>query len=367
MTPEENIPLSEHTTFKIGGLARYFFRAKTVDDLNAALDFAEKKHLPFFVLGGGSNILASDEGFQGVIIKNELLGISFTEDGDDIEVVTGAGEPWDNFVEAVVGRGLYGLENLSGIPGTVGAAPVQNIGAYGVEVKETIVSVLALDGKTGALKTFNNSECFKAYRDSFFKTPKGKRFVIVSVTFRLKKRGILNLEYKDLQNKIFNFQFSRLPETGTVGQAIFNDKEKERRVKTFAPKDVRKAVLEIRRGKFPDLKTTGTAGSFFKNPIITEEHFIRLKKQFPDLPSFSVSNVNGQMSMVKLPLAWILDNICKLKGYQKEHVGLYERQPIVVVNTGAGSAEEVKTLAEETIRCVKEKTGIDIDWEVEKL
>ena len=344
MTPEENIPLSEHTTFKIGGKARYFFRVKKVEEAREALGFARQQKLPFFVLGGGSNLLAGDSGFEGVIIKNEIPGLVWNEADGEVFLDAGAGENWDKLVGDAVKRNLYGLENLSGIPGTAGAAPVQNIGAYGVEVGGAVVSVATLDSKTGEIKTFNNADCRFGYRDSFFKTPEGKNFLIVAVRFRLKKLSTLNLEYKDLKN-----YFSKFGKAPTLSE-------------------VREAVLEIRRGKFPDLKIIGTAGSFFKNPVISKEKFEELKKQYPELPGFpAVSGYKLPTNNYKLSLAWILDNVCKLKGFHLGQTALFERQPIVVVNNGGATAENIQALAKEVVANVKEKTGIEVEWEVERL
>ncbi len=348
MKLEKNIPLSEHTTFKLGGAARYFFRVDTIEGARETLDFARQNSLPFFVLGGGSNLLVSDKGFSGVIIKNEMLGLSFKEEGGSVLVAAGAGENWDDFVSECVKRGFYGLENLSGIPGTVGAAPVQNIGAYGVEAKDSLVSVEALDVKTGAVRNFTTAECGFSYRDSFFKTKGGKRYVITSATFLLKKNGNLNLGYKDLKNY---FAKTNTPPTLQA---------------------VRDAVLEIRRGKFPDIATTGTAGSFFKNPIIPQVQFDELKKRFPALPGFEVHGTKTEQNTertrkVKVPLAWILDNILHLKGFMDGPVGLYEAQPLVIVHQGGGSADDVARLARDVAKKIKDATGIVVSWEVEYL
>lgn len=356
---EENVELKNFTTFKIGGKARYFFRVKNAGEAGEALRFARKENLPFFVIGGGSNLLASDEGFSGVVIKNEILGVSFAEESDYVEVTAGAGEPWDAFVGNVVSRGLYGLENLSGIPGTVGASPVQNIGAYGAEAKDCIVSVETVDVVTGAVKIFSADECKFGYRDSFFKTADGKRYIITRVCFRFKKQGLPNIGYKDLKN--YFTQASKINSGPSLAE-------------------IRQAVLEIRLGKFPDLKTAGTAGSFFKNPIIPKTQFDELKKKYPNLPGFPTNadrrrpdadlrrqKTPDSILYIKVPLAWILDNVCKLKGFHTENVGLFERQPIVIVNTGNASAEGVKKFAKEVSECVKEKTGITVEWEVDFL
>jgi UDP-N-acetylmuramate dehydrogenase len=282
--------------------------------------------------------LASDSGFPGVVIKNELKGVTFKEEMDTVFVTAGAGEPWDAFVETVVGRGLFGLENLSGIPGTVGAAPVQNIGAYGAEAKDTIVSVEAVDMRSGKIKFFSPAECDFGYRNSFFKTPDGRNFIVSKVTFGLKKEGKVNIGYKDLKN-----YFSKTTATPSLSE-------------------VRDAVLLIRKGKFPDLATTGTAGSFFKNPIVSKTKYEELKHEFPGVPGFEMAD--GTM---KVPLAWILDNILHIKGKMDGHVGLYKAQPLVVVNDGAGTSRDVIKLVEEVAAKVKEATGIELAWEVEHL
>jgi UDP-N-acetylmuramate dehydrogenase len=343
LKPEEHIFLREYTTFKIGGEAKYFFRAKSIEDVREAVGFAHENSFPIFVLGGGSNLLVSDLGFQGVVIKNEILGLEFIEEGDFVLAKAGAGENWDSFVDACVSRELYGLENLSGIPGTVGATPVQNIGAYGVEVKDTIFSVETLDTRDGGIKIFENKDCHFAYRDSFFKTKEGKNFVVLSVTFKLRKTGKLNLEYKDLAN-----YFSGKAETATL-------------------KTVRNAVLEIRSKKFPDLKIFGTAGSFFKNPIISNESFEKIKKDYPEIPNFPANQGGIDKSLVKVSLAWILDKVCGLKGFSEGPVGLYEFQPIVIVNNGGANSQQVENFAVNIAQKVFDKTGIKVAWEVEKL
>ena len=394
---EENVELKSFTTFKIGGQARYFYRVKNEGEAREALSFARDNSLPFFVLGGGSNLLAGDDGFNGVVIKNEISGISFEEKDGKVFVTAGAGENWDDFVNECVERGLYGVENLSGIPGTVGGAVVQNIGAYGTEVKETIVSVEAILGSSGELKKFLATECVFGYRDSFFKTPEGRKMIIVRATFGLDKNGTSNLSYKDLKNyfsEVSDSSFKKgrslrryVGEGGeSANRRILEDKKNPSShqnetlplAKGELPTldDVRKAVLEIRKGKFPDLKTVGTAGSFFKNPIISQGQFDELKKRFPDLPGFPLDADNrgpnadhrGTKSfMVKLSLAWILDHILGIKGMTDGSVGLHHAQPLVLVNVGEAKSADVCRLANEVADKVKQATGIVLDWEVEKL
>lgn len=337
---QENIPLKSYTTFKIGGPARYFVAVKNVAELREAINFSKEKRISFFVLGGGANILVSDAGYPGLVIKNEIKNkvCLDTLPGASL-VIFGAGEDWDQVVDYTISKNLYGLENLSGIPGTVGASPVQNIGAYGQEVKNVICSLKALDSETLEEEIFNNEDCYFSYRDSIFKRGENKRYIITEVSFVLKREAQVNIGYKDLQ--LF-----------FLGKGIVKPSLKE----------VREAVLEIRSNKFPDLKTTGLAGSFFKNLIIFQAEFIKLKGQYPNIPGFAEPN-----DKVKVPLAWILDNICNLKGYKENKVGLYEKQPIILVNFGEATEKEVSKFAEKIFAKVKEKINLDIEWEVEKI
>ena len=337
MQIEEYIPLSRFTTFKIGGPARFFIRARSVTDLKNALEFAQGRKLPFFILGGGSNILAPDAGFAGVVIKNEISGLDISKKNThDVLVKVGSGENWDLLVMLFSAKGLFGAENLAGIPGTVGATPVQNIGAYGTEIKDIVDSVEVLNSKTGRLRKMENAECKFAYRESIFKRKEGKDLIITSVTFRLKKKGKLNLEYKDIQK-------------------YFADKK----IEPKTPEEVRCAVLEIRAGKFPDLKTCGTAGSFFKNVIISKKQYEKLLKKFPSMPSYPMGKKE-----LKIPTAWILDTVCGFRGVREKNVGTFERQALVLVNHGGASAREVRDLAIKMQKAVKQKTGIAIEFEV---
>jgi UDP-N-acetylmuramate dehydrogenase len=343
----ENISLADHTTFKIGGSVRYFAVAESESDLLEALAFAKDKGVPFFILGGGSNLLASDQGFLGLVIKMEMKGVSVEKRRDAAYVSVSAGENWDEFVAKTVEEGLWGLENLSLIPGTVGAAPVQNIGAYGVEVMSLIESVRTIDVETGTEKIFSNAECGFTYRDSVFKKLEFKRYVIVSVEFKLSLIPRPILGYKDLKERF-------------VG-------------KNPTHREIREAVIEIREGKFPDISKVGTAGSFWKNPIICREHYEGIKKHFPNIPSFPATapagsrEVESTEEVVKVPLAWILDNVCGLKGYKKGKVGLYEKQPLVLVADRGATSSDIDAFASEIAAKVKEKTGIEIEREVQSL
>ena len=398
----EEVSLKELTTLKIGGKARFFCSASTEEELKQAFLFAEKKRLPIVVLGGGSNVLISDDTIEALVVKIEMQGVTWKEEkssippfaakwgtppltkeesdspfskgstptgGKDFVLVTaGAGESWDALVAKSVMRGLWGIENLSGIPGTVGAAPIQNIGAYGTEVKEVIEWVEVLDTKVGTVQKLSPTECLFEYRDSIFKQPKGKHFIVSRVALRLRKEGTPNLEYKDLKN-YFTSSFSPSLE-GEIKEGVHPTSilpSKEGRKKPTLT-EIREAVLAIRAGKFPDLNTHGTAGSFFKNPVISKEKFDELKKKYPDLPGFPCTRFDlgsrTRSNLVKVSLAWILDKICNLEGYRKGNVALFERQPIVLVQNGAASSEEIHAFAKEVIRQVQEKTGIEVEWEV---
>lgn len=330
MQIEKDKNLKEFTTFRIGGPAQFFCSVKNEDDVQEAVVFAQMNKLETFVLGGGSNILISDAGFQGLVIKMEIMGIEFKDE----RVIVAAGENWDELVGMCVEKGLYGIETLSLIPGTVGAAPVQNIGAYGSEVKDTVESVRVYDTVENVFKDFLNTDCQFEYRNSLFKREAG-RYIIVSTTFILKKNGKPNISYKDLRE-------------------FFKGKENPTLL------EVRNAVIEIRTRKLPDVKLVGTAGSFFKNPIITHGQANELKKNYPELPVYPVDD-----TYVKVSLGWILDHVCGYKGKTVGNVGAYKNQALVLVNNGDATAEEVLALAEKMKHDVREKTGIEIEMEVQ--
>jgi UDP-N-acetylmuramate dehydrogenase len=332
MTIQENVSLAKYTTFKIGGPAKFFCLVSNEKELVEAVNFAKTKNLPIFVIGGGSNLLVSDSGYSGLVIKLNILGINY--DGD--KVTAFAGEDWDNFVADTVEHGFHGLENLSAIPGTVGAAPVQNIGAYGVDVANTIEEVRVLDIDSGKFITLKNSECGFEYRDSIFKHQKGKH-IVVSVVFKLEKNGKVDISYKDLVDYF-------------AGKGIINPTIKE----------VRDAVVIIRKSKLPDWSVWGTAGSFFKNPVISVQEYVDLKQKFSDIPSFP--QCDGK---IKVSLAWILDNVCHAKGLAVGNAKVYENQALVLIAKPGASASEVVELSRKIQDLVKEKTGLVIEAEVE--
>lgn len=331
---QENISLAPLTTFKTGGQAKYFFQVSTNDELKTAVAFSKEHHVPFFVLGGGSNVLVPDSGYHGVVILMGITGSEYVSVSEtETEVTVGAGVPFDLFVAETVQRGLWGLENLSSIPGTVGATPVQNVGAYGVEVADTITEVAAYNTTSEKFETLTAPECAFGYRDSLFKHEAGKNYIITSVTFRLSRVPQPKLAYADLR--------------------VLEGEE------TPSISAIREEVIRIRSNKFPDWTVVGTAGSFFKNPIVAPESIAALLLHYPTLPMYPQDN--GQ---VKVTLGFILDKVCGLKGYTNGNVGLYEKQALVVIAHHGATTTEINSFADEIADLVFKKTAIHIEREV---
>ncbi|MES2060062.1 MAG: UDP-N-acetylmuramate dehydrogenase [Patescibacteria group bacterium] len=330
MEIKEHISLSNHSTMKVGGNARYLAEAKSKADIKEAVSFAKAHDLPIVFIGAGSNMLFSDVGFHGLVIKIASKGIKIEDDS----VTAEAGEVWDDFVAYTLFHGLYGLENLSGIPGSVGAAPIQNIGAYGIEAGESIQSVEVFDIGAMEFRNLSKEECGFGYRDSIFKKPEGKNLIVASVAFKLSKTPFVRISYKDLAN---HFGANLDP----------------------SPIDVRSAVIDIRKKKFPDLEIYGTAGSFFKNVICDSAIAYNLKLDYPELPVFDAAG-----GMKKISTAFILDKICGLRGFREGNVGLFENQSLVVVNFGGANSDEIKKFISKIKKIVKEKAKIDLEEEV---
>lgn len=335
----ENEPLSRHTTLRTGGPARYFIEAANIGEIHEALGFARQKALSIFVLGGGSNVLVNDAGFAGVVIQLTTRGLAARDvSPNTTEVVAEAGEEWDALVAFAVERELPGLENMSLIPGTVGAAVIGNIGAYGTEVKDSLAWAETIDRRDGTNRRLTNRECQFAYRHSFFKTAEGRHHVVLRAAFALPRSGALTIRYHDLREYFAAHDIT---------------------APTLA--DVRAAVMSIRRRKLPDPLRVGTAGSFFKNPVMPRTQFEALAARYPGLPGYDDSP-----GRVKAPLGWILDRICGLKGARHGPVGTHPEQALCLINEG-GTASEVAAFAEEIARQVRDKTGLVIEWEVERI
>ena len=336
MDIQKNVPLHTRTTFQVGGPAAYLTEVADVDELRDAVSYAHSRGLSWRVIGGGSNIVPSDTGFDGLIIVNAITGTTFEYRADSVCLVAGGGENWDELVRTTIAQGLGGIENLSGIPGSVGAAPVQNIGAYGRELADVLEWLEALNTDTGELEIFSAEDCGFDYRWSKFKTEVGSPYVITRVALRLAPDAPLELSYRDLA------EYFADRDPGTI------DRE-----------EVRDAVLSIRSEKFPDWSVYGTAGSFFTNPIVSRERFDSLRADYPEMPGYTMED-----GRIKVPAAWILDKICGLRGYRKGPVGLYENQPLVVVNYGGARAADVYALVDDVRGLVKAYTGLDLAFEV---
>ena len=334
---KENILLAPLTTFKIGGAARFFVEAKSEDEIISAFKFAEENELPLFVLGGGSNVLISDEGFDGLVLQVSLKGIEIKKN-----IVTAkAGEDWDEFVKFCVDSKLAGIECLSGIPGFVGGTPVQNVGAYGQEVSETIETVRAFDRKTKEILELTNADCKFAYRTGIFNTTEKNRFIILAVSFKLIPDGEPKIVYKDLHERYGH----RKPTLSAV----------------------RKAVLKIRRSKSMVIDekdpNSQSAGSFFKNPIVSNEEYQLISQNAEtndteDVPKFRVDE-----NKVKIPAAWLIEKSGFQKGFQFGNVGLSTNHALAIINFGGATAREVLALKNEIQKSVKEKFGIDLQPE----
>ncbi|MGH7141078.1 MAG: UDP-N-acetylmuramate dehydrogenase [Minisyncoccia bacterium] len=349
MRVEEHIPLGALTTFGIGGPARFFAHVKDIRDLSEAVAFAQAKGAPLFILGGGSNVLIADKGFSGLVVKVEMRGVAVEMNPeetpskakesprdsaahDPVLLIASAGEPWDALVLNAVHENLWGIENLSGIPGTVGGAVVQNIGAYGAAISEALEWVEAYDIASGAITRLKNAECAFGYRDSIFKHR--PQLIVVRTALRLSISPRPNLSYRDLAAR---FDAS-----------------------TPALADIRDAVIDIRAGKFPDLTREGTAGSFFKNPMLPLEEAEKLRARYAEMPLFSMP----ETPLLKVPLAWLLDHALNLTGARVGGARLYERQPLVIAAARGTSAADVIALAEMVRTRVREQCGFEIKEEV---
>ncbi len=332
-----NVSLAPYTTLGVGGCAEYFADVSSVEELQEAVEWAKRLKIPITVIGGGSNVLVRDTGVQGLVVRITSAGITFDDCGETVLVTADAGVVLDTLVARTVDEALWGLENLSHIPGTVGAVPVQNVGAYGVEAGEIIEHVMVFNTETNVIEKLSKQACCFAYRDSIFKKTAGEHFIIMSVAFLLHKNSRARIEYKDLAEY---FKTDTNPTS----------------------KMIRNTVIEIRKNKMPDWTTVGTAGSFFKNPIVTEEKYKELQEEYPELPGYSEED-----GRVKVSLGWILDKVCGLRGYSDGNVGLNEKQALILVCKKGIPAHEVETFVKNVSERVYEKVGIVIEEEVRVL
>jgi UDP-N-acetylmuramate dehydrogenase len=333
---QQQVDLLPFNTFKIGAKASYFISIQSVQDLQELIKSVPFKKEKSLILGGGSNILLTGN-FQGLVVKVDIKGIEIiSQDAETITLKAGAGERWHDLVLHCVGNDWGGIENLSLIPGTVGAAPIQNIGAYGVEVKEVIQYVEAVDLDSGHVRVFTNEECAFDYRESVFKQKLKGKYFISSVTLRLTKK---------------NHRF-------TTSYGAIESTLKQRNVELLSVRAISDAVISIRQQKLPDPIITGNAGSFFKNPTISQQHYERLKLQHPEIPGYATVN-----QQVKVPAAWLIEQ-CGWKGKTFENIGVHPHQALVLVNYGGGTGEKIWDLAQQILSSVKEKFDVQLLPEV---
>ena len=334
MNIQENISLLPFNTFGIDKNARFFAQAKSTDEVKYLIRKSEEMHLPLFVLGGGSNILLT-KNLEALVLKMEIKGFELIgEDEKEIFLKVGAGESWHDFVMYCIQKNWGGVENLSLIPGTVGASPMQNIGAYGVEIKEVFDHLEAVDRDTLEIKNFSSEECRFGYRESVFKNDLKERYVITHVVFHLSKAPIINAEYGAIKHTLI--------EKGIDSPSI---------------KDISDAVIDIRRSKLPDPARIGNAGSFFKNPTVPVPIFEKIKSEYPNVPGFS--NEEG----IKIPAAWLIEQ-SGWKGKRFGNIGVHQLQPLVLVNYGGGEGNDIKVLSSKIQESVQAKFEILLHPEV---
>lgn len=342
MLIEENVPLAPLTTLQVGGPARLMIRARSADEVMEAVQYARSNHLPLFVLGGGSNLVVADAGFPGLTLKLEIKGIQVRDGrGRRREYEVGAGEDWDGFVARAVAEDCAGIETLSGIPGTVGGTPVQNVGAYGQEVAETIQSVRVLDLHTMQVRNLSNAECGFSYRTSIFNSTEPGRYIVLGVTYSLEMGGSARITYADLKK-----YFGESPSSPTLAQT-------------------REAVRAIRLSKamliVPDDEDCRSAGSFFKNPIVETVKYdevaaLAAQKGIAAAPP----KYPAGEGKVKMSAAWLVENAGFARGYTRGRAGISRKHALALVNRGGATAAEIVALKDEVQRGVNDTFGIQL-------
>jgi len=331
-SPREQVDLEEFNTLHVSARARYFVEVHEVGELKQVLAWAEARNMPVLILGGGSNLVFTGD-YPGLVIHMCIRGRYWERIQDQqATLVLGAGENWHQSVLYAARSGYRGIENLALIPGTAGAAPVQNIGAYGVELCDTLESVTALDRSSGGLVELSCEDCRFAYRDSLFKQVRD-RYVIIEIRLRLSRNGALKLGYRELEEYLASTRDSAL-------EAI----------------DVAEAIMAIRRRKLPDPEQIPNAGSFFKNPVIDNDQFLELQSRYPEIVGYP------QSSGVKLAAAWLIDQ-SGWKGFRDEKVGVHGQQALVLINHAGGSGQDIMELAGKIRASVLERFGVSLDVE----
>ena len=335
MIIQKDIQLKPFNTFGIEATAKYFIEVSSIEQLQEILQNPDYQSTERLILGGGSNMLLTKD-FDGLVIKITIKGFEVVnENEDNIWLKVGAGVVWHDLVLQCVNHNYAGMENLSLIPGTVGAAPMQNIGAYGIEIKEIFEELQALEIATGEIKNFDKAMCNFGYRESIFKHEAKGKYIILNVTFKLNKRPTFHIEYGAIKDTLAEMNISEM-----------------------SIKSISDAVIHIRQSKLPNPAEIGNAGSFFKNPEIPNSQFETLKAQFPTIPSYPVSDTT-----TKVPAGWLIEQ-AGWKGQRFGNVGVHAKQALVLVNYGGGKGEEIKDLSQKIQASVKEKFEIQLSVEV---
>jgi UDP-N-acetylmuramate dehydrogenase len=335
MIIQKDIQLKPFNTFGIEATAKYFIEVSSIEQLQEILQNPDYQSTERLILGGGSNMLLTKD-FDGLVIKITIKGFEVVnENEDNIWLKVGAGVVWHDLVLQCVNQNYAGMENLSLIPGTVGAAPMQNIGAYGIEIKEIFEELQALEIATGEIKNFDKAMCNFGYRESIFKHEAKGKYIILNVTFKLNKRPTFHIEYGAIKDTLAEMNISEM-----------------------SIKSISDAVIHIRQSKLPNPAEIGNAGSFFKNPEIPNSQFETLKAQFPTIPSYPVSD-----NTTKVPAGWLIEQ-AGWKGQRFGNVGVHAKQALVLVNYGGGKGEEIKDLSQKIQASVKEKFEIQLSVEV---
>lgn len=333
---QEYVDIKGHTTFRVGGKFRYFIEVSIPEELTEVYNFAKEKNLPIHILGGGSNMVFPDGIFECVVVKIEFCNFELVNETDEYaDLKIGAGENWDYVVGSAVAVGLSGIEAMSAIPGTTGATPVQNVGAYGQEVKDTLLSVDVFDTKDNNLKILSNAECNFSYRNSIFKGEAKGRYVITAVTLRLSKLAPSIPNYPGVKKYFL-----------------------EKNINSPTLLQIREAIIDIRKNKLPDPNEISNAGSFFKNPMVSKAIASDIKKKYPNITLFPSGD------LVKVPAGFLIET-AGLKGKDFGSISIYKNNALVLVNNGSATRGDVTKVKDEIIKIVYEKFGITLEPEPE--
>jgi UDP-N-acetylmuramate dehydrogenase len=377
MRIQEYVDIRNYSSLHIGGQFRYFVVVSSVQELTSVYAIAHSdgkyKNIPIFILGGGSNIVFSDGVLNVMALKIEIKGFEIVNETDEyMDIKVGAGEIWDKIVEKTVEMNLQGLEALSAIPGTVGATPVQNVGAYGVEVKDTIIKVEVFDTKNNIVTSILNKDCEFSYRDSIFKNEARGKYIITSVIYRLRKynnqtsedivsKNRLSLSARSSLRRVHTYDFHKqhLPLSPSLSYPGVSKYFEESKIENPTLKEIREAIIHIRSEKLPNPKEIPNVGSFFKNPIISKSVAEKIQKEYSNAKFFPIDE-----KYTKIPAGWLIEN-AGLKGKSFGNISVYDKNALVLVNNGNATKEDLVNARNEIIKIVEQKFGITLEQEPE--